>query len=430
MKHFIPSALCFASIMSCAGFAATVQPSAHVVFVPTPSSLHISGCARLEVTYDPAPEILSKWAEHGVGEAVIARHRAEVIAALTRDLTDSGLFASVLSTPGDLKADFTLKAHCEIHNAASDHVVRVSLELFDASAGGVVASVEREATLGPGSGPGPSLEKALPDLMHLLREGLARQLEHRRLLEAELAEIANAHKAPLADLILVSSETNPIIARERNRALVAAKDEQLPGMLRDWKTDRLSALVVKGEQSVLDLNHECEVAKDKAQQNVAEGSVVSTAPDNPMAGSRLRSLQGQMGLPAQPAPVHPKGFLGITTAGGGAGALVKSIFANSPAAQAGLKAGDIIVSVDNQPVPTADALLSCLAQVSPGTSMHLVLKRSGTEQAVDVAMGPRLENTLSPTETLRDLSISYRERIELIKPVLAAIRGEIENRNR
>jgi hypothetical protein len=69
--------------------------------------------------------------------------------------------------------------------------------------------------------------------------------------------------------LLASSDKTEFLARERNRALVAAKNQQLPGMLREKKTDELSALVVKIEQTILDLNHECEVAKDQAQQATA-----------------------------------------------------------------------------------------------------------------------------------------------------------------
>ena len=52
-------------------------------------------------------------------------------------------------------------------------------------------------------------------------------------------------------------------------AIIAAKTRQLPDILRTWRTDELTALIVKIEQTILDLNHECEVAKDQAQQSVA-----------------------------------------------------------------------------------------------------------------------------------------------------------------
>jgi len=75
-------------------------------------------------------------------------------------------------------------------------------------------------------------------------------------------------RASLSDL-LASSDKTESQARERNRAIIAAKNQQLPAMLRERKTDELSAFVVKIEQTILDLNHESEVAKDRAQQATA-----------------------------------------------------------------------------------------------------------------------------------------------------------------
>ena len=59
------------------------------------------------------------------------------------------------------------------------------------------------------------------------------------------------------------------LARARNRAIVASRSQQLSVILRANKTDELSDLAVKIEQTILDLNHECEIAKDRAQQSVA-----------------------------------------------------------------------------------------------------------------------------------------------------------------
>ena len=83
--------------------------------------------------------------------------------------------------------------------------------------------------------------------------------------------------------LLASSEKTEANARERNRAIVAAKSQQLPGILRDRKTDELSALAVKIEQTILDLNHESEVAKDHAQQATATNG-------DPQQSDELRGL--------------------------------------------------------------------------------------------------------------------------------------------
>ena len=88
---------------------------------------------------------------------------------------------------------------------------------------------------------------------------------------AELAakeEAESFTKSTLSDL-LASTDMTEFLARERNRAIIAAKNQELPAILREKKTDELSALVVKIEQAILDLDHECEVAKDRAQQATA-----------------------------------------------------------------------------------------------------------------------------------------------------------------
>jgi membrane-associated protease RseP (regulator of RpoE activity) len=139
-------------------------------------------------------------------------------------------------------------------------------------------------------------------------------------------EIAAFQEAALADLFVAADKTIAA-ARARNRAIIGAKTRQLPKLLRDTKTDDLTALVVKIEQTILDLNHESEVAKDRAQQ----------ATVNPEASSGRGRERGQ------PAAAGDRG-------------------------------------------PTVDEL--------------------------------------------RDLSISYRERIELLKPIAAALKEEIANRNR
>ena len=75
-------------------------------------------------------------------------------------------------------------------------------------------------------------------------------------------------KAPLAELLTASDRT-ALMARDRNRAIIAAKIQQLPGLLRDSTTSELSSLLVRVEQAMLDLDHDCEVLKDRAQQTAA-----------------------------------------------------------------------------------------------------------------------------------------------------------------
>lgn len=69
-----------------------------------------------------------------------------------------------------------------------------------------------------------------------------------------------------------------------------------------------------------------------------------------------------------------------------AGALVANIVPRGPAARAGLKAGDLIVSVDGQDVEDPNAFDYRFATKPLGGSVRLGLVRAGREQAVTVAL--------------------------------------------
>jgi serine protease Do len=69
------------------------------------------------------------------------------------------------------------------------------------------------------------------------------------------------------------------------------------------------------------------------------------------------------------------------------GALVDEPQANSPAAKAGIKAGDVIVSVDGQPVHDSRDLAQKIGAKSPGTSVRLDVLRDGRSQTFTVALG-------------------------------------------
>jgi hypothetical protein len=66
--------------------------------------------------------------------------------------------------------------------------------------------------------------------------------------------------------LLVAKEAYVMLARQRNRSLVAAKTLTLPKLLREKKTAELASLIVQIEQVILDLNHEAEMEKDRAQR--------------------------------------------------------------------------------------------------------------------------------------------------------------------
>ena len=68
------------------------------------------------------------------------------------------------------------------------------------------------------------------------------------------------------------------------------------------------------------------------------------------------------------------------------GAIVTSVATGGPAERAGLKRGDVITSVNNQPVADTNGLRNSVARMPPGTSVAVKAFRDGREQNFQVAL--------------------------------------------
>lgn len=71
------------------------------------------------------------------------------------------------------------------------------------------------------------------------------------------------------------------------------------------------------------------------------------------------------------------------------GVLVSGVEDDSPAAEAGLEEGDVIVSINGAAVATPDDLRDAIAALSPGTGATLGVSRGGSSRAVEVVVGER-----------------------------------------
>ena len=69
------------------------------------------------------------------------------------------------------------------------------------------------------------------------------------------------------------------------------------------------------------------------------------------------------------------------------GLLIREVSENSPAAQAGLARGDLIVAAAGQPVGTVDDLFGALRAAAPGGTLELTVLRGTEERAVHVVLG-------------------------------------------
>jgi putative serine protease PepD len=63
----------------------------------------------------------------------------------------------------------------------------------------------------------------------------------------------------------------------------------------------------------------------------------------------------------------------------------------SPAAQAGLRTGDVVIEVDGQSIETGDALREAIDAKKPGDELELKVRRGSDERDVTVELGTRPE---------------------------------------
>ena len=69
------------------------------------------------------------------------------------------------------------------------------------------------------------------------------------------------------------------------------------------------------------------------------------------------------------------------------GALVADVNQDSPADKAGLQRGDIILSLNNQPIPTPGSLRNLVAMSKPGTKLAFTILRNGKKLDLTVVIG-------------------------------------------
>jgi serine protease DegQ len=71
------------------------------------------------------------------------------------------------------------------------------------------------------------------------------------------------------------------------------------------------------------------------------------------------------------------------------GALVAGVLRNSPADKAGLRAGDILLSVEGRPISDTASMLNLIAALTPNKKATLKISRAETTMNVVVLIGQR-----------------------------------------
>ncbi len=109
-------------------------------------------------------------------------------------------------------------------------------------------------------------------------------------------------------------------------------------------------------------------------------------------------------------PPYESGFLGILPerlAEATGGVRVRFVFPDSPAAKAQIEAGDQIVSLNKDAMPTAAALLDRVSRLRPGEKVALEVDRDGKSQTVELELSSIPE---AIPETLAAATVSKAEK--------------------
>ncbi len=85
------------------------------------------------------------------------------------------------------------------------------------------------------------------------------------------------------------------------------------------------------------------------------------------------------------------------------GALITAVLSGTPAEEAGLQVGDILIAVDRTPVDATHQLADVLAQYQPGDRATLTVWRTGQEETIRVTLGEDADVSGKPY-----LGIRYR----------------------
>jgi putative serine protease PepD len=84
-----------------------------------------------------------------------------------------------------------------------------------------------------------------------------------------------------------------------------------------------------------------------------------------------------------------RAYLGVSTAEGSGGAVVREATDGGPAARAGVRAGDVIVAVAGERIQTPDDVAAAIQDRRPGQSVEVQLRRDGDVRTLDVQLAAR-----------------------------------------
>jgi serine protease Do len=106
------------------------------------------------------------------------------------------------------------------------------------------------------------------------------------------------------------------------------------------------------------------------------------------------------------------------------GAVVVRVFADSPAARAGVRSDDVITAVAGRPVDSREAFSTATATLAPGQSVKLTVNREGADRTVDVrASEPPADLGLRILQEVAGLRVADENRSVIVDEVVGRSRA-------
>lgn len=96
--------------------------------------------------------------------------------------------------------------------------------------------------------------------------------------------------------------------------------------------------------------------------------------------------RGWVGVEAQNLSTELAESFGLSSING---ALIAGIISNSPAERAGLRAGDVLVAINDKPVINSATMLNLIAVLKPNKKANLKIIRAGKEMDIPILIGKR-----------------------------------------
>ncbi len=97
------------------------------------------------------------------------------------------------------------------------------------------------------------------------------------------------------------------------------------------------------------------------------------------------------------------------------GVLVGDVFEDQPADKAGIKPGDIILSIDGKEVATANQLRNVVASIQPGEKVPVVIFRNGQEKKLKLTVRVRDEGKIQKLSKADDTDIPEKKKEKMHK---------------